>query len=65
MTKQSTEMVPLQQEFDVKGEAKKQLQIAVFDSLQCARKPAKDFLGHLVDCSLNRLSSWVSDKLSA
>lgn len=49
MTNENTEIVVAQQKMDLKAEAKKQLQIALTHSLQCAKKPAKDFAVYAVD----------------
>jgi len=65
MTNENTEIVVAQQKMDLKAEAKKQLQIAVTHSLQCAKKPAKDLAVYAVDYFLNCFIDWVDSKLSA
>ena len=65
MTNENTEMVVSHQEMDLKVETKKQLRIAVVDSLQCAKKPAKDFADCVVDYHFDRFINWVDSKLSA
>jgi len=65
MTNENTEIIVAQQKTDLKGEAKKQLQIAVNASLQCAKKPAKDLADYAVDYFFNRFIDWVDSKLSA
>jgi hypothetical protein len=65
MTNENTKIVVSQQEIDLRDEAKKQFRIATVDSLNCVRKPAKDFADCVVDYLLNRLINWVDSKLSA
>lgn len=65
MTNEHTEIVVAQQKTDLKTEAKKQLQIAVTESLQCTKKPAKDLADYAVDFFFNRFIDWVDRKLSA
>ena len=65
MTNESTEIVVTRQKVDLKVEAKKQLRIAAVDSLQCAKKPTKDFANCVVDYLVDRFINWVDSKLSA
>lgn len=65
MKNENTQIEVAHQEIDLKSEAKKQLQIIVNDSLQCTRKPIKDFTNSAIDYWLNRFIVWVDSKLSA
>lgn len=65
MTNENAEIVVTRQEVDLKVEAKKQLRIAAVDSLQCVKKPAKDFANCVVEYLVNHFIDWVDSKLSA
>lgn len=65
MNNENTQIVVAQQEIDLKAEAKKQLRIIANDSLQCTRKPIKDFTNSAIDYCINRFIDWVDRKLSA
>ena len=65
MTNESTKIVVSREEVDLKVEAKKQFRMAAVDSLQCTKKPAKDFVNCVVDYLVDRFINWVDNKLSA
>lgn len=65
MTNENTKVVVSQQKIDLKDEAKKQFHIATVDSLNCVRKPAKDFTNRVIDYFVNHFISWLDSKLSA
>lgn len=65
MTNENTKIVVSQQEIDLRDEAKKQFRIATVDSLNCVRKPAKDFTNCAIDYLVNHFISWLDSKLSA
>lgn len=64
MKNENTPIVVAQQEMDLKLEAKKLVYIIVNDSLQCAKKPLKDFANSVIDYGMNRFITWVDSKLS-
>ena len=65
MTNENTKVVVSQQKIDLKDEAKKQFRIATVNSLNCVRKPAKDFTNRVIDYFVNHFISWLDSKLSA
>lgn len=65
MTNENKKVVVSQQKIDLKDEAKKQFRIATVDSLNCVRKPAKDFTNRAIDYFINHFISWLDSKLSA
>ena len=65
MKNENTEIVVSQQKIDLKDEAKKQFRIAMVNSLNCVRKPAKDFTNCAIDYLVNHFISWLDSKLSA
>lgn len=65
MKNENTQILFVQQEIDLKSEAKKQLCIIANDSLQCTRKPLKDFANSAIDYCINRFTAWLNSKLSA
>ena len=65
MMDESMEIVVNRQEIDLKDEAKKQFHIAVVESLQCVKKPAKDFMVCLVDYLVDHVITWFDSKLSS
>lgn len=65
MTNENTEVVVSQQKIDLKDEARKQFHIATVDSLNCVRKPVKDFTNCAIDYLVNHLIGWLDGKLSA